>query len=285
MGIECKICHNWFNDVNELTLHIRRDHKITVQSYYDTYVKKPDEGKCKNCGKPTKFNGYSKGYAEFCSVSCARTKQIEDQASEYTCAICNEVIHGKNVRATMIAFATHIRNAHGIYEPRLYYDKFVKKEDEGKCPICGKDTKFNSISKGYDQYCSVECAAAGAKQDENSHNSRVHLMAVLKEKAKTFAEKVSEKYHNFLRKEKKSGFSDVRENTIKQENIKDERLVETVDGSIAQVKTEISMSTQRDPWMGTQTKYTPKMENCYKNPYFDEIIDNGEGINETEWCR
>lgn len=38
-----------------------------------------------------------------------------------------------------------------------YYDKYIKKSNEGKCVICGVVTNFNSITGGYTKYCSSKC--------------------------------------------------------------------------------------------------------------------------------
>lgn len=43
-----------------------------------------------------------------------------------------------------------------------YYDKWLKKEDEGICPICNENTAFHSITKGYRKYCSLKCKRTGA---------------------------------------------------------------------------------------------------------------------------
>jgi len=39
-----------------------------------------------------------------------------------------------------------------------YYDLFLKNEDEGVC-ICGKDTSFCNLKKGYLKHCSHKCSA------------------------------------------------------------------------------------------------------------------------------
>ena len=46
------------------------------------------------------------------------------------CKICNEK---HDLR-------THLK-VHGITS-KEYYDRFIKKPDEGICPVCGKETKF-----------------------------------------------------------------------------------------------------------------------------------------------
>jgi uncharacterized protein YlaI len=39
-----------------------------------------------------------------------------------------------------------------------YYDRFFKKEGEGICPVCGKETKYLNLRKGYCKFCSYKCA-------------------------------------------------------------------------------------------------------------------------------
>lgn len=38
-----------------------------------------------------------------------------------------------------------------------YYDKYIKKDDEGICPVCGEETKFQSLTKGYYRLCGGNC--------------------------------------------------------------------------------------------------------------------------------
>lgn len=40
---------------------------------------------------------------------------------------------------------------------KQYYDLYIRKFNEGICPICGKETSFFNISKGYAKHCSLEC--------------------------------------------------------------------------------------------------------------------------------
>lgn len=67
----CKICERHFNSLNALSKHISMSHKIHVQSYYDLYLKQPNEGICKTCGKHTAFRGLL-GYKLHCNNSCAQ---------------------------------------------------------------------------------------------------------------------------------------------------------------------------------------------------------------------
>lgn len=47
--------------------------------------------------------------------------------------------------------------AHKI-SPKDYYDMYLKKENEGVCPVCCKSTVFLGITYGYRQHCSTSCS-------------------------------------------------------------------------------------------------------------------------------
>lgn len=47
--------------------------------------------------------------------------------------------------------------------PKEYYDKYLKKENEGVCPVCGKPTVFLSVIYGYRQHCSTSCSTFDPK--------------------------------------------------------------------------------------------------------------------------
>lgn len=66
------------------------------------------------------------------------------------CKLCNKEIHERGL-------STHLKSKHSILM-KDYYDKFIKKEDEGICPVCKKETKFLGPKKGYREYCSTKCA-------------------------------------------------------------------------------------------------------------------------------
>lgn len=63
---ECPICKKLFT---RLCSHMIGTHNYTKQQYYDTYIKKPDEGICPVCNNKIKFNG--RGYHTFCSCKCS----------------------------------------------------------------------------------------------------------------------------------------------------------------------------------------------------------------------
>lgn len=52
--------------------------------------------------------------------------------------------------------------SHLFYKHNLtvkqYYDKYLRQENEGVCPTCGKQTPFFGLSKGYQIHCCNSCA-------------------------------------------------------------------------------------------------------------------------------
>lgn len=69
--IECKICHKIFQNGNYLSAHLKFEEYITSKEYYDIYLKKPNEGFCEVCHKPTNYIGLERGYQVCCSRQCA----------------------------------------------------------------------------------------------------------------------------------------------------------------------------------------------------------------------
>jgi hypothetical protein len=69
------------------------------------------------------------------------------------CKICEKEF--KNYRT----LGRHLRT-HKITS-KEYYNRYLKKENEGICPVCGKETYFIGLKRGYCKFCSYECANSG----------------------------------------------------------------------------------------------------------------------------
>ena len=100
MSYECKICGRHYEDAFTFTSHIKNDHKLSIQDYYDKFLKKEGEGLCKICGKPTKFNGINKGYSEYCSKACSNKflTVIADSEIGYSRSLINLVLMFKEFK-------------------------------------------------------------------------------------------------------------------------------------------------------------------------------------------
>ena len=46
----------------------------------------------------------------------------------------------------------HVKFHHSL-TPKQYYDQYLRKPDEGICPVCGQETTFDGIRDGYRKYC------------------------------------------------------------------------------------------------------------------------------------
>lgn len=102
------------------------------------------------------------------------------------CLICNEEI--KN----FIALGLHLKNKHNI-SSKDYYDTYFKKENEGICSECGKETSFQGIKRGYLKFCCPTCAQLNKDTRQKYKNTCKKIYGVentfqaevCKEKAKT----------------------------------------------------------------------------------------------------
>lgn len=71
---------------------------------------------------------------------------------EFICKICNEKLSGKNRMVVTKLVQNHLKKKHFI-SSKDYFDKYMKKEDEGICPQCGKETKFLGLYQRYYRFC------------------------------------------------------------------------------------------------------------------------------------
>lgn len=289
----CKLCGQTFDHHIPFNAHLTEKHGLSSRNYYDKYIKKENEGKCVICGKDTVFISATKGYRECCSVGCAntqRTRKVAEtgEGSNVTCLICNEKLHSEGTLAHVYTkLFYHINTVHGITSQKDYYDDFIKQEDEGTCPICGKPTEFKSIALGYNKFCSAECSAENAKRTEDS---AINTYKGIKERKNILAQVVSaikEKYQKFISGgDKLSNFSDVRTDVLERKNVSNEKyFIDPETKKDISVKTEISCVPSSN-WIQEQ-EYQPKIENCQygnkRNWYSDELNDE-QSFSSNEWC-
>jgi hypothetical protein len=92
--MNCKICDKEVKDMRHLGCHIIGKHtEISVQRYYDEFLKIEGEDKCKNpeCQNRVSFTTLGKGYKtkqnkeKFCSVSCSRSSKEVQEKQRKTC--------------------------------------------------------------------------------------------------------------------------------------------------------------------------------------------------------
>ena len=73
------------------------------------------------------------------------------------CKICSKEVNDRG-------FSSHLKT-HNI-ESKEYYDKYFKQDGDGICSVCGKETPFLKLSRGYQKHCCMSCAL----KDEETKN-------------------------------------------------------------------------------------------------------------------
>ena len=73
---------------------------------------------------------------------------MKTETGLFVCVECG--FTARNARG----LSTHIQFKHGS---KYYYDKWLKKPNDGACIICGNETKFIKLSDGYRDTCSNKC--------------------------------------------------------------------------------------------------------------------------------
>ena len=88
--MKCRICGKEFENGRFLSAHLKFEEHITGQDYYDTYLKKLEEGICIVCSKPTKYINFTRGYTRTCSQECNNSplgnkgKNVSKAKQQYT---------------------------------------------------------------------------------------------------------------------------------------------------------------------------------------------------------
>jgi len=89
--LECKICNKKYKNMCNLSKHIGMFHKeLTKEEYYNRYISdNKNNGICSNksCNNKTVFDGLSKGYRKFCSLTCSDKSEEtkEKRRNTYLC--------------------------------------------------------------------------------------------------------------------------------------------------------------------------------------------------------
>lgn len=149
--------------------------------------------KCRICDEEVKSKGWSSHlrkhnisngqYIEKYGDDQPKRSELED---DFKCIICGKICRPKGI-------GTHLRIVHSM-TTKEYYDKYIKKPNDGKCIICGIDTNFNSITGGYTKYCSSKCMWMDSSIREKFTNTCIERYGVahplsspeVREKIKSF---------------------------------------------------------------------------------------------------
>jgi len=85
------------------------------------------------------------------------------------CKICN-----RNFRSRR-GLLQHLRYSHKNINKKEYYDKYLKSENEGICPVCGNSTNFRNEDFKYNDHCSISCVNKNP-DSENTISKKIGMV-------------------------------------------------------------------------------------------------------------
>jgi hypothetical protein len=86
---------------------------------------------------------------------------------KFICKECNKEY------SILSHLSIHVGKFHG--DKKIYYDKYLKKEGEGICPICNNPTQYmNKWQNAYKIYCSKECKKIGVVKNLEKTSLKIY---------------------------------------------------------------------------------------------------------------
>jgi G:T-mismatch repair DNA endonuclease (very short patch repair protein) len=81
--VRCLVCGKIQKNYIALPKHLQHQHKMKSKDYYDRFVREFREGRCKVCGKETRWENITCGYKDFCSAKCSQKFHVGENAPFY----------------------------------------------------------------------------------------------------------------------------------------------------------------------------------------------------------
>lgn len=172
--INCKICDKECKGLQALSNHLGLTHKINThelkQQYYDTYMKKENEGICQKCGNTTHFQSLNRGYTMYCCKSCQISAQGNGAKIDHD--EMWKIRRNKIQQYEIENNCTHIKNLINKYGRVLYYII-----DTLQIPIIKESRMYQYISNDYIQqiehFISVYDRKSGISNEEKYLRSNI----------------------------------------------------------------------------------------------------------------
>jgi endogenous inhibitor of DNA gyrase (YacG/DUF329 family) len=123
---KCEICGREFETNKKLAFHIPGQHKIKTEEYYLKFI--GEKGKCKECGKDTRFVGLQSRYLTFCSIKCRSANLEIKQKYKNTCMKNSGYENPmQNPEILNKAYESKLKNNNGIDPRKLTYKKLKER--------------------------------------------------------------------------------------------------------------------------------------------------------------
>jgi hypothetical protein len=111
--------------------HIIRIHKITTKEYFNSFLKKENDGLCLTCKNPTFFQGLNLGYRKYCSQKClANNKNIIEKRNNTNLKRYGFINPAQNFEIKQKSIETLFKN-YGVENPSQ--SKEIQKRKEKTC--------------------------------------------------------------------------------------------------------------------------------------------------------
>lgn len=175
-NFKCEICgRNNLKTRKALLMHLVRDHsRVSHKEYYDSYLKKENEGLCKICNEPTIFENFTLGYRKCCCADCTREyntgyrNNFQTPESIEKIKKTNIKTRNKNLRIfekdndLILISKLNLKYFNRIVEYKnlkvIYYhqNKYVKKSEISLKELRQLDKKFQKEAKTYNSKYEAE---------------------------------------------------------------------------------------------------------------------------------
>jgi len=175
-NFKCTICgRDHLKTSKALLMHLIRDHSsVSHQEYYDSYLKKENEGLCKICNEHTKFENFTSGYRDCCCADCTREyhtgyrNNFQTPESIEKIKKTNIKTRNKNLRIfekendLILISKLNLKYFNRIVEYKnlevIYYhqNKYVKKSEISLKELKQLDKKFQKEAKTYNSKYEAE---------------------------------------------------------------------------------------------------------------------------------
>jgi len=177
MNFICKLCGHETTSQYKLIKHlsqgkIHKFDKIQLRNYYDLYIKKEDENKCKICNNSTEYLNGVKGYLLYCDY-CNKRKHFPN-CKEYW------IIKGYSTEEAKLK-ANDIQLQRGLKAQKSIFNNIL--EHKKKSKFC----KEYWIAKGYTEKESIDILTKRSKKAINicskdrKNNPKKYLSPTTKE--------------------------------------------------------------------------------------------------------
>lgn len=175
----CNICGKEIS-IKGLGVHLK-SHNTNGKEYYDTYLKKEDEGICKldDCYKETSFLGLIKGYQDHCCISHAQLDKKTQYKIQETCLKRYGTISSNQSDIVKLKMKQTLINHYGV-------------DNCQKCKEISDKTIRIRHKNNFEKYGVIETSKLKSVRDKISKSTRAYMLNRSQQEKDDFYNKIRE---------------------------------------------------------------------------------------------